>query len=294
MKQYHELLRHVLDNGVVSEDRTGTGTISVFGTQSRYNLQDGFPAVTTKKLAFKAMVAELMWFLEGSYNERRLAELTFGQPASQLAGKETIWSKDSGKFAERHGLTNTDEFGNVGCGYGVQWRRFGSETDSLIDQIRELIAGIKENPYGRRHLVTAWNPNDLEFVALPPCHTGFQMYVRDGKLSCQFMMRSNDLGLGACFNVASYALLTHIIARECGLDVGELIHVNGDAHIYLNHIDALKEQLTRTPRTPPKLMISDDFDLNEVLDGRSPLNITDFFKLEGYDPYPAIKMDMSF
>lgn len=245
MKQYHDALKYVLEHGEVRNDRTGVGTIGVFGLQMRYNLREGFPAITTKKLAFRACLGELLWFLEGSSDERRLAEITHGTRKEVT----TIWTpnasapywKDRAKFE-----------GDLGRIYGVQWRDFNG-----VDQIKELIDGIKKDPYGRRHILTAWNPSELDQMALPPCHIMSQFYVSsDGRLSCQMYQRSVDLPLGAPFNIASYSILTHMIAQICGLEVGEFIHVMGDAHIYINQIDGVKEQLTRDPLPLPKLWIN--------------------------------------
>ena len=246
MKTYLESLKFVLDNGTVREDRTGTGTIGVFGIQSRYDLTKGFPAVTTKKLAFRACLSELLWFLEGSGDEKRLREILHGSRDSE---KNTIWTDNA---TSDYWLPKAKFPGDLGRVYGVQWRDFGG-----VDQVVELVNNIKKDPYGRRHILTAWNPGQLEEMALPPCHCFAQFYVSaDGKLSCQMYQRSVDLPLGAPFNIASYSILTHMIAQVCELAVGEFIHVMGDAHIYLNQINGVKEQLTRDPLPLPKLWIN--------------------------------------
>ena len=246
MKTYLESLKFVLDNGTVREDRTGTGTIGVFGIQSRYDLTKGFPAVTTKKLAFRACLSELLWFLEGSGDEKRLREILHGSRDSE---KNTIWTDNA---TSDYWLPKAKFPGDLGRVYGVQWRDFGG-----VDQVVELVNNIKKDPYGRRHILTAWNPGQLEEMALPPCHCFAQFYVSaDGKLSCQMYQRSVDLPLGAPFNIASYSILTHMIAQVCELAVGEFIHVMGDAHIYLNQIDGVNEQLTRDPLPLPKLWIN--------------------------------------
>lgn len=299
MKTYLDALKFVLENGQERSDRTGTGTIGVFGMQMRYDLSKGFPAVTTKKLAFKACLGELLWFIEGSSDEGRLAEITHGTPASfndkgERAGAVTIWTanalspywKPKAKFP-----------GDLGRVYGVQWRnwrdgskRWISSSESVeggIDQLLQLIEGIKKDPYGRRHILTAWNPGELDQMALPPCHCFAQFYVgADGRLSCQMYQRSCDMFLGVPFNIASYSLLTHMIAQVCGLEVGEFIHTLGDAHIYKDHIDQVKEQLTREPYPLPTLWMNKEIK-----------NITDFnmydFKLENYQSHPPISAPMA-
>ena len=275
MKTYLQALHEVLETGTVRQDRTGTGTISVFGMQQRYNLAKGFPAVTTKRLAWKAVVGELLWMIEGSGDERRLAEITHGT----REGNVTIWTpnalapywKPKAKFE-----------GDLGRVYGVQWRHWrvpvehqaDTFTDSFgatynrqgtlhireVDQLTQLIEGIQADPYGRRHILTAWNPGELDSMALPPCHCFAQFYVADGKLSCQMYQRSCDMFLGVPFNIASYSLLTHMIAHVCGLEVGEFVHVLGDAHIYLDHVEQVKEQLSRGPLPAPQLLLSPGID----------------------------------
>ena len=276
MKTYLDNLKFVLDNGSVREDRTGTGTIGVFGMQSRYDLSIGFPAVTTKKLAFKACLSELLWFLEGSNDERRLCEILYGNRNSD---KKTIWTDNA---MSKYWLPKTQFIGDLGRVYGVQWRDFGG-----VDQVVGLINGIKNDPYGRRHIITAWNPGQLDQMALPPCHCFAQFYVSaDGKLSCQMYQRSCDMFLGVPFNIASYSLLTHMIAQVCGLEAGEFVHVLGDAHIYLNHVEQVKEQLAREPLPLPTLWINPDV--------RDILNFTmEDFRLDGYNSYASIKAPMA-
>jgi thymidylate synthase len=276
MKTYLAALHDVLNRGTVREDRTGTGTIGLFGMQQRYDLSQGFPAVTTKKLAFKACLSELLWFLEGSSDERRLAEILHG---SSEEDKRTIWTDNA--LAD-YWLPKAKFQGDLGRVYGVQWRDFGG-----VDQLLRLVEGIKKDPYGRRHIITAWNPAELDQMALPPCHCFAQFYVSaDNKLSCQMYQRSCDMFLGVPFNVASYSLLTHMIAQVCGLGVGEFVHVLGDAHIYLNHVEQVKEQLSREPLPAPTLWINP-----EVQD------ITQFtmkdFRLDGYQSHATIKAPMA-
>ncbi len=274
MKQYHDALEHILKNGKNKNDRTGVGTRSVFGYQMRFNLQEGFPAVTTKKLAWRAVVSELLWFLEGSGDERRLAEILHG---TRDISKTTIWTANA---KADYWLPKAHYEGDLGRVYGVQWRDFMG-----VDQIQQLIDGIKNDPSGRRHIVSAWNPAELSDMALPPCHVMSQFDVTDGHLSCQMYQRSCDMFLGVPFNIASYSLLTHIIARECGLKVGDFIWTGGDCHIYNNHIDAVNEQLVRTPKQLPTLFITVGKKIADY--------VVDDFVLENYNPDPAIKADMA-
>ena len=276
MKTYLENLKFVLDNGQTRDDRTGTGTIGVFGMQSRYDLSKGFPAVTTKKLAFRACLSELLWFLEGSNDERRLCEILHGTRSSS---KKTIWTDNA---TSKYWLPNAQFIGDLGRVYGVQWRDFGG-----VDQVVELINNIKKDPYGRRHILTAWNPAELDQMALPPCHCFAQFYVSaDGKLSCQMYQRSCDMFLGVPFNIASYSLLTHMISQVCGLEAGEFVHVLGDAHIYLNHVEQVKEQLAREPLPLPTMWINPEV--------RDIFNFTmEDFRLDGYNSYASIKAPMA-
>lgn len=274
MKQYHDALQQILENGKNKTDRTGVGTRSVFGYQMRFNLQEGFPAVTTKKLAWRAVVSELLWFLEGSGDERRLAEILHG---TRDPSKKTIWTAN----AEADYWRSKAKFeGDLGRVYGVQWRDFKG-----VDQVYNLIEGIKKDPSGRRHILTAWNPSELDQMALPPCHVLSQFDVTDGYLSCQMYQRSCDMFLGVPFNIASYSLLTHIIARECNLKVGDFVWTGGDCHIYNNHIDAVNEQLARTPKQLPTLFMTVNKKIADY--------VVDDFVLENYNPDPAIKADMA-
>lgn len=301
MHQYLAALKQVLDTGTQRSDRTGTGTLSLFGMQQRYNLAESFPAVTTKKLAWRACVGELLWMIEGSGDERRLAEITHGTSD----GTVTIWTpnalapywKPKAKFE-----------GDLGRVYGVQWRHWRTPVEHQrehyrddfgnvynrggklhvkeVDQLVNLIDGIKRDPHGRRHIISAWNPGELDQMALPPCHTFAQFYVADGRLSCQMYQRSCDMFLGVPFNIASYSLLTHLVAQVCQLQVGEFVHALGDAHIYFNHIDQVKEQLKREPLPAPQLWLNPDI-----------TDITKFtmadIRLDGYTSHPAIRADMA-
>ena len=263
MKQYHDLLRHVLNEGTVKSDRTGTGTISVFGYQMRFDLQKGFPLLTTKKLHTRSIFHELLWFLKGETNIKYLKE-----------NKVSIWDEWA------------DENGELGPVYGKQWRSWEAADGTTIDQISNVIEEIKKNPDSRRLRVVAFNPSDISKMALPPCHAFFQFYVADGKLSCQLYQRSADIFLGVPFNIASYALLVHMVAQVCNLEVGEFIHTLGDAHIYSNHLEQVKLQLSRECRPLPKLK------LNPAVK-----NIFDFkyedIEIVGYDPHPAIKGEVA-
>lgn len=264
MQQYLHLLSHILENGTKKTDRTGTGTLSVFGYQMRFNLSEGFPLLTTKKLHTKSIIHELLWFLKGDTNIKYLTDHGVG-----------IWNEWA------------DEKGDLGPVYGRQWRSWAAPDGRSIDQITALLEMIKNRPDSRRLIVSAWNPADVDKMALPPCHCLFQFYVSPQKeLSCQLYQRSADVFLGVPFNIASYALLTMMIAQVCGLQPGEFIHTFGDAHLYLNHIEQAKLQVTRTPRPQPKMVINPEI-----------TNLFDFkfedFKLENYDPHPHIKAEVS-
>lgn len=275
MKQYLAALEEILNKGNDKTDRTGVGTRSIFGLQMRFDLQLGFPAVTTKKLAWRSVVGELLWFLEGSNDERRLREIMYGDKNSE---KTTIWTAN----AQAPYWKNKAKFdGDLGKIYGVQWRNWNSS----VDQVKLLIENIKQDPQSRRHILTAWNPSDLDQMALPPCHVLSQFDVTDGYLSCQLYQRSCDFFLGVPFNIASYSLLTHIIAKECNLKVGDFIWTGGDCHIYHNHVDAVKEQLSRTPYELPRLFITVDKDISNYT--------IDDFLLDEYQHHPAIKADMA-
>jgi thymidylate synthase len=259
MRQYLDLLRHVLENGSDRSDRTGTGTRSVFGYQMRFDLARGFPVTTTKKLHLKSIIHELLWFLAGDTNIKYLND-----------NGVTIWDEWA------------DENGDLGPVYGKQWRSWPGEDGQTIDQIRNLLTQIKKNPDSRRLIVTAWNPAEVDQMALPPCHCLFQFYVSDGRLSCQLYQRSADIFLGVPFNIASYALLTHMVAQATGLQPGDFVHAFGDAHLYLNHLDQARLQLAREPRDLPRLRLNPavwslfDFTFDDIV-------------VEGYDPHPAIR-----
>jgi thymidylate synthase len=286
---YLNALKDILETGEQRPDRTGVGTISKFGIQMRFDLQQGFPAVTTKKLAWKACVSELLWFIEGSGDENRLKEILHGE---RYTDKKTIWSDNAtapywtNKRLQRHA-------GDLGRVYGVQWRRWRAPLVRInkvvlqnCDQLLNLIDGLKKDPYGRRHIITAWNPGELELMALPPCHMMSQFYVSNGKLSCSMYQRSADMFLGVPFNIASYALFTHMIAQACGLEVGELIITLGDAHIYTNHVDQVKEQLTRKPLPVPELK------LNPAVKDITGFTMDDV-ELVNYTSHDAIKAPMA-
>ncbi|WP_347358051.1 thymidylate synthase [Bdellovibrio sp.] len=263
MKQYHDLIKTVLEHGVKKEDRTGTGTISMFGYQMRYNLQEGFPLLTTKKLHTRSIFHELLWFLKGETNIKYLHD-----------NKVTIWDEWA------------DENGNLGPVYGKQWRSWETADGRTIDQITNVVEQIKKNPNSRRMLVVAFNPGDVDKMALPPCHAFFQFYVANGKLSCQLYQRSADIFLGVPFNIASYALLTHMIAQVCNLEVGDFVHTLGDAHLYLNHLEQAKLQISRDFRPLPQLKLNPakkdlfDFTYEDI-------------EIIGYDPHPAIKAEVA-
>jgi thymidylate synthase len=280
-QQYLNALQFILDHGTIKQDRTGVGTISYFGMQQRYDLSKGFPAVTTKKLAWRSVVSELLWFIEGSSDERRLREILYGD---RNTDKTTIWTAN----AEADYWKPKAKFsGDLGRVYGVQWRKWEPPRwDGTVDQLQGLIDGINRDPHGRRHILTAWNPGELSAMALPPCHVMSQFSVTDGKLSCQMYQRSCDMFLGVPFNIASYSLLTHMIAQVCGLEVGEFIHVLGDAHIYSNHVDQVKEQLKREPLPTPSLR------LNPTIRDINAFSMNDI-ELIGYQSHPPIKADMA-
>lgn len=299
MKQYLDLLDKIMRDGVVKGDRTGTGTRSIFGFQMRFDLEDGFPLLTTKRVFLKGVIRELLWFLAGDTNIKYLVD-----------NGVHIWDNDAYRYYNelcvRHGVLPVTEqaflaaaqagtlspiegytFGDLNHVYGYQWRSWPRPDGGGIDQIRQVIDTIKRNPDSRRMIVSAWNVAEVDDMALPPCHVLFQFYVAEGRLSCQLYQRSADTFLGVPFNIASYALLTMMIARECGLRAGEFVHTLGDAHLYLNHLEQAREQLSRTPRALPRMRLNPD--VKSVFDFRY-----DDFTLEGYDPWPAIKAPMSF
>lgn len=259
MKQYLDLLRYIQDEGVLKADRTGTGTKSVFGYQMKFNLEEGFPLLTTKKVHLKSIIHELLWFIAGDTNIKYLKD-----------NGVSIWDEWA------------DENGDLGPVYGKQWRSWQTPDGRSIDQLSQVIETIRNNPDSRRMIVCAWNPSDVDKMALPPCHCFFQFYVADGRLSCQLYQRSADTFLGVPFNIASYALLTMMIAQVCGLEPGEFVHTTGDTHIYLNHFDQVREQLSREPRPLPKMKLNPE--IKSIFDFKY-----EDFELTDYDPWPAIK-----
>ena len=305
---YHDLCRKVLNEGENKDDRTGTGTISIFGHQMRFYLSEGFPLLTTKKVSFKLIATELLWFIKGDTNIRYLLQYK-NNIWNEWAFKKWIESDEytgpdmtdfgrrslvNDEFNEQYKeqlaifkdkILNDDEFmckyGDLGNVYGKQWRDWKDQNGQSFDQLQTLIDNIKNNPNSRRHIISAWNPTEIDTMALPPCHTLFQFYVKDGKLSCQLYQRSADIFLGVPFNIASYSLLTHLIAKECNLEVGEFVHTFGDAHIYKNHIDAVEEQLSRSSYNPPKLNINTEKSLFDI--DYEDLEIQD------YQSHPSIK-----
>lgn len=306
---YLQLLKDCLEKGERKEDRTGTGTISMFGYQMRFPLAEGFPLLTTKRVPFKLVASELLWFIKGDTNIKYLLqnnnniwnEWAFKRwvESSEYNGPDMtnfgLRSQSDEQFARsyeeqlaifKERVLNEDEFaakyGELGDVYGKQWRAWRTTQNDVIDQLADVIDTIKNNPDSRRMIVSAWNPEDIPSMALPPCHTMFQFYVSGGKLSCQLYQRSGDIFLGIPFNIASYALLTHLIAHECGLEVGDFIHTLGDAHIYLNHVEQIQTQLSREPRALPKLVLNTD--KTSVFD----IELEDL-AIEGYDPHPTIK-----
>ncbi|MDD3687828.1 MAG: thymidylate synthase [Bacteroidales bacterium] len=263
MKQYLDLLKHVKENGTIKKDRTGTGTKSVFGYQMRFDLSEGFPCVTTKKLHLRSIIHELLWFLKGDTNVKYLQD-----------NGVKIWDEWA------------DENGDLGHVYGYQWRSWPAADGGTIDQITNLINGLKNNPDSRRHIVSAWNVADIDYMALPPCHSFFQFYVAEGKLSCQLYQRSADLFLGVPFNIASYALLTMMVAQVTGYEPGDFIHTFGDAHIYLNHFEQVDLQLSREPRKLPQMKINTE--IKDIFGFKY-----EDFELVNYDPHPHIKGEVS-
>lgn len=259
MKQYLDLLRHIMEHGTVKSDRTGVGTKSVFGYQMRFNLAEGFPLLTTKKVHLRSIIHELLWFIAGDTNIKYLHD-----------NKVTIWDEWA------------DENGDLGPVYGHQWRSWATPQGGKIDQLANVVEQLKKNPNSRRHIVSAWNPGEVDNMALPPCHAMFQFYVADNKLSCQLYQRSADVFLGVPFNIASYALLTQMIAQVCGYELGEFVHTLGDTHIYLNHFEQVETQLSREPRELPRMEINPD--VKSIFDFKY-----EDFNLINYDPHPVIK-----
>ena len=297
MKQYLELLSTIREHGVVRGDRTGTGTKGVFGYQMRFNLAEGFPLLTTKRVFMKGIIHELLWFLRGDTNIKYLVDNgvhIWDSDAyryyNELCVKHGVLPVDIETFLSAAGVESPIEgyhFGDLNHVYGYQWRSWGKANGESIDQIRQVIDTIKTNPSSRRMIVSAWNVADVGDMALPPCHTMFQFFVADGRLSCQLYQRSGDTFLGVPFNIASYALLTMMVAKECGLEPGEFIHTLGDAHLYLNHLNQADEQLSREPRKLPTMRLNPA--VNSIFD-----YTYDDFELCDYNPYPAIKAPLSF
>ncbi|MBQ6613311.1 MAG: thymidylate synthase [Alistipes sp.] len=297
MKQYLDLLRTIQRDGVVRGDRTGTGTKGVFGYQMRFNLAEGFPLLTTKKVFMKGVIHELLWFLRGDTNIKYLVDNgvhIWDSDAfryyNELCVKHGVLPVDLDTFLAAAGIESPIEgyrFGDLNHVYGYQWRSWPKANGETIDQIARVVETLKTNPTSRRMIVSAWNVADVEDMALPPCHTMFQFFVAEGKLSCQLYQRSADTFLGVPFNIASYALLTMMIAKECGLELGDFVHTLGDAHLYLNHLEQADEQLSREPRALPRMVLNPDV--------KSIFDYTyEDFTLEGYDPHPAIKAPLSF
>ena len=297
MKQYLDLLSTILEKGVVRGDRTGTGTKGVFGYQMRFNLAEGFPLLTTKKVFLKGVIHELLWFLRGDTNIKYLVDNgghSWDSDAfryyNELCVKHGVLPVDLDTFLSAAGVESPIEgyrFGDLNHVYGYQWRSWPKANGETIDQIARVIETLKTNPTSRRMIVSAWNVADVEDMALPPCHTMFQFFVAEGKLSCQLYQRSADTFLGVPFNIASYALLTMMIAKECGLELGDFVHTLGDAHLYLNHLEQANEQLSREPRPLPRMVLNPEV--------KSIFDYTyEDFTLEGYDPHPAIKAPLSF
>ena len=287
MKQYLELLEKILSEGSERQERTGIGTLSIFGAQLRFDLNEGFPAVTTKKLAWKGVVSELLWFIEGSDDERRLAEIRFGKDRAELADLakyKTIWTDNADHQGKNLGYENNEYKKLLGPIYGVQWRSWDKH-----DQLQQLIQNLKSNPMSRRHILSAWNVAAIENMALPPCHVMSQFYVdNQNRLSCHMYQRSADMFLGVPFNIASYALLTHILAKICDLKVGDFVHTFGDAHIYLNCIEQVKEQIKRKPLPLPKLQMPEIKTLDELQNAS-----LDDFVLNNYQHHEALTAPMA-
>lgn len=296
MRQYLDLLDKICREGVVRDDRTGTGTKGIFGYQMRFNLSEGFPLLTTKRVFLKGVIHELLWFLKGDTNIKYLVDNgvhIWNSDAyryyNELCVKHGVLPVDMDTFLGALGVESPIEgykFGDLNHVYGYQWRSWPKANGESIDQIKEVIETIKKNPSSRRMIVSAWNVADVGSMALPPCHTMFQFFVAEGKLSCQLYQRSGDVFLGVPFNIASYALMTMMIAKECGLEAGEFIHTLGDAHLYLNHLDQAAEQLSRDTRALPRMILADRDSIFDYT--------YDDFTLEGYDPHPAIKAPLSF
>jgi thymidylate synthase len=280
---YNAVLKDIMENGTVKPNRTGVDTKGIFGVQMRFDLRKSFPAVTTKKLAMKSVTSELLWFLEGSGDERRLAEIHFGKPREEITEKKTIWTANA---QADYWKTKAEFEGDLGRVYAVQWRHWKKPDGTEVDQIAKIVDTLKNNPSDRRIILTAWNPGELDDMALPPCHCFAQFYVANGELSCQMYQRSCDMFLGVPFNIASYSLLTCMLAQACGLKPGDFVHTLGDAHIYVNHFDQVKEQLSREPFAEPTLKLNPDI---KNIDGFKMEDVG----LENYQHHDPIKAEMA-
>ena len=287
LKQYLSALEHIFKEGKDRKDRTGIGTRGIFGHQLRFDLRNSFPAVTTKKLAWRSVVSELLWFLEGETDERRLAEIHYGQSREELKEKKTIWTANADKQGKELGYKNTETIKELGPVYGNQWRSWKGK-DKNVDQIKDVLKSLSQDPYSRRHIVSAWNTGEVHKMALPPCHTMFQFHVQGGELSCQMYQRSADMFLGVPFNIASYSLLTCIMAQLLNMTPGDFVWTGGDCHIYQNHFDQVREQIKRSPKPLPTISMPKFNTISDVV----MANPKDF-KLNDYDPMESIKAPMA-
>ena len=287
LKQYLSALEHIFKEGKDRKDRTGIGTRGIFGHQLRFDLRNSFPAVTTKKLAWRSVVSELLWFLEGQTDERRLAEIHYGQSREELIEKKTIWTANADKQGKELGYKNTETIKELGPVYGNQWRSWKGK-DKNVDQIKDVLKSLSQDPYSRRHIVSAWNAGEVQKMALPPCHTMFQFHVQGGELSCQMYQRSADMFLGVPFNIASYSLLTCIMAQLLNMTPGDFVWTGGDCHIYQNHFDQVREQIKRSPKPLPTISMPKFNTISDVI----MANPKDF-KLNNYDPMESIKAPMA-
>ena len=287
LKQYLSALEHIFKEGKDRKDRTGIGTRGIFGHQLRFDLRNSFPAVTTKKLAWRSVVSELLWFLEGETDERRLAEIHYGQSREELKEKKTIWTANADKQGKELGYKNTKTIKELGPVYGNQWRSWKGK-DKNVDQIKDVLKSLSQDPYSRRHIVSAWNTGEVHKMALPPCHTMFQFHVQGGELSCQMYQRSADMFLGVPFNIASYSLLTCIMAQLLNMTPGDFVWTGGDCHIYQNHFDQVREQIKRSPKPLPTISMPKFNTISDVI----MANPKDF-KLNDYDPMESIKAPMA-
>ena len=287
LKQYLSALEHIFKEGKDRKDRTGIGTRGIFGHQLRFDLRNSFPAVTTKKLAWRSVVSELLWFLEGETDERRLAEIHYGQSREELKEKKTIWTANADKQGKELGYKNTKTIKELGPVYGNQWRSWKGK-DKNVDQIKDVLKSLSQDPYSRRHIISAWNAGEVQKMALPPCHTMFQFHVQGGELSCQMYQRSADMFLGVPFNIASYSLLTCIMAQLLNMTPGDFVWTGGDCHIYQNHFDQVREQIKRSPKPLPTISMPKFNTISDVI----MANPKDF-KLNDYDPMESIKAPMA-